>query len=389
MSGIGVQLKQARESMGLTLNDVQRMTKIHLEYLQALEQDQFELLPSPFYVRAFLRSYAHSLGLDAEPFLDRYDKMDSGQPETGPQRESSQAPRAATGRERGGRADTPPQRSRTSSQETKRMRRPQQPLQDTTQSLSRSQRHPVVQDTTRLKAQQPVDNPAGVTNSGKRNTVSIEQTKVAGKAPLSRSTGRHVPVTDNGKGPLSSERSSTVSAMMNVKKPKLSKGVWAGIVAAALLIPATIFGVSQLGGDEESAKKEQVVAADSQTKAAKSDSTGTASAEKVAEKGLVQKEYGDSDAEGVLYELKGESEIVVSIRMEGTEDVSVRFGDNVNETDENFSLETGKKRELKKDDFIWFRVTKPSDTKIEVNGHEIDTTADDLPKSYRIKLVKK
>jgi len=75
---IGTQLRRAREAMGLTLEDVQQKTKIHAEYLQALERDRFDSLPSPFYVRAFLRTYARCLGMDPQPLLDRYERLNQG-----------------------------------------------------------------------------------------------------------------------------------------------------------------------------------------------------------------------------------------------------------------------------------------------------------------------
>lgn len=75
MSGIGILLRETREAKGYSLEQVQQSTKIHIEYLRALENDQFDSLPSPFYVRAFLRSYAHCLGLDAQPLMDRYERM--------------------------------------------------------------------------------------------------------------------------------------------------------------------------------------------------------------------------------------------------------------------------------------------------------------------------
>ena len=75
---IGTQLRRAREALGLTLEDVQQKTKIHAEYLQALENDQFDSLPSPFYVRAFLRTYARCLGMDPQAALDRYERLNQG-----------------------------------------------------------------------------------------------------------------------------------------------------------------------------------------------------------------------------------------------------------------------------------------------------------------------
>lgn len=78
MSGIGLHFRQAREAMGLSLQEVQQQTKIHAEYLRALEEDRFDQLPSPIYVRAFIRTYANSLGLDAQKLLGLYDQTVRG-----------------------------------------------------------------------------------------------------------------------------------------------------------------------------------------------------------------------------------------------------------------------------------------------------------------------
>ena len=42
------------------------------KYLRALEDERFDLLPAPTYVKGFLRSYAEALGLDGQPFVDEY-----------------------------------------------------------------------------------------------------------------------------------------------------------------------------------------------------------------------------------------------------------------------------------------------------------------------------
>jgi cytoskeleton protein RodZ len=75
MSGIGDYLKQVRQQRGYSLEEVNRITNIHIKYLHALENDRFDLLPSPFYAKAFLRTYAKSLGVDTKPLLDHFDKL--------------------------------------------------------------------------------------------------------------------------------------------------------------------------------------------------------------------------------------------------------------------------------------------------------------------------
>ncbi|HEY8740435.1 MAG TPA: RodZ domain-containing protein [Candidatus Dormibacteraeota bacterium] len=74
---LGSQLKQARETHQLTLNEVEWATKIRGEYLQALEDEQFDKLPSGTHARGFLRSYARYLGLDPDPLVDEYNHASS------------------------------------------------------------------------------------------------------------------------------------------------------------------------------------------------------------------------------------------------------------------------------------------------------------------------
>ena len=60
MSEIGNSLREARIRQGLSIKDVEAATKIRGKYLEALEQDDFEVLPGPTYVKGFLRTYASS-----------------------------------------------------------------------------------------------------------------------------------------------------------------------------------------------------------------------------------------------------------------------------------------------------------------------------------------
>ena len=61
---VGQRLSEARLARGLSLSDAERQTRIARRYLQALEADQFGILPAPVYARGFLRNYARFLGLD-------------------------------------------------------------------------------------------------------------------------------------------------------------------------------------------------------------------------------------------------------------------------------------------------------------------------------------
>ncbi len=69
MPELGRTLSQARLARGLTLLDIERDTRISRKYLDALEREDFSVFPAPVYQRAFLRTYAQYLGLDANQLL--------------------------------------------------------------------------------------------------------------------------------------------------------------------------------------------------------------------------------------------------------------------------------------------------------------------------------
>ena len=63
-TGLGQMLSEAREARGLTLEQVERDTRIVRRYLVALEQEDLDVFPAEVYARGFLRSYASYLGLN-------------------------------------------------------------------------------------------------------------------------------------------------------------------------------------------------------------------------------------------------------------------------------------------------------------------------------------
>lgn len=67
---IGQQLRRAREQQGLTLEQAAALTHIRPHYLRALEEGEWEKLPSTAQGRGFLRLYAASLGLDGDALLN-------------------------------------------------------------------------------------------------------------------------------------------------------------------------------------------------------------------------------------------------------------------------------------------------------------------------------
>jgi len=75
MTSLGQELKQEREKRGISLEEISRVTRISLRFLQAIENDNFEALPGGFFNKAFLRAYLNYLGLDEKAILSRYENF--------------------------------------------------------------------------------------------------------------------------------------------------------------------------------------------------------------------------------------------------------------------------------------------------------------------------
>jgi cytoskeletal protein RodZ len=72
MAEIGATLREARMRQRIDITDMEVRTKIRAKYLRALENEEWDLLPGPTYVRSFLRTYAEALGLDAKMIVEEY-----------------------------------------------------------------------------------------------------------------------------------------------------------------------------------------------------------------------------------------------------------------------------------------------------------------------------
>jgi hypothetical protein len=100
MFDIGSSLREARLRQELDFPELEERTKIRPKYLRALEDERFDILPAPTYVRGFLRSYAEALGLDGQPFVDEYNSRFTVGEDDAPLRARS-APPPRTRRDRG------------------------------------------------------------------------------------------------------------------------------------------------------------------------------------------------------------------------------------------------------------------------------------------------
>jgi hypothetical protein len=72
MTEIGATLREARLRAGADITDVELATKIRAKYLRALENEEWELLPGPTFVKSFLRTYAEYLGLDGRLLVEEF-----------------------------------------------------------------------------------------------------------------------------------------------------------------------------------------------------------------------------------------------------------------------------------------------------------------------------
>jgi cytoskeleton protein RodZ len=72
MPEIGQTLRETRMRNRVDITEVEAGTKIRAKYLRALENEEWDLLPGPTFVKTFLRSYADYLGLDSRLLVEEY-----------------------------------------------------------------------------------------------------------------------------------------------------------------------------------------------------------------------------------------------------------------------------------------------------------------------------
>ena len=103
MPEIGSTLRETRMRQRIDITDMEVRTKIRAKYLRALENEEWDLLPGPTYVKSFLRTYAEALGLDSKALVEEY-KLRHDPLETG----DLHPIRPATARDRRRRNQPPP-----------------------------------------------------------------------------------------------------------------------------------------------------------------------------------------------------------------------------------------------------------------------------------------
>lgn len=83
MENIGNTLKQARLEKNISLEEIEKNTRIRKLYLEAIENEDWDVIPGTVYLRGFLRSYIKYLGLDEKEFLTGLSKVITPHNETG------------------------------------------------------------------------------------------------------------------------------------------------------------------------------------------------------------------------------------------------------------------------------------------------------------------
>ena len=100
MASLGQELKRERELRGISLEEISESTKINLKFLQALEEDKLEIMPSTFFIKALLRTYAKFLGLEEHSVLNKYHEAAISQEQAQPTEEQSKISREETSKKR-------------------------------------------------------------------------------------------------------------------------------------------------------------------------------------------------------------------------------------------------------------------------------------------------
>jgi len=70
----GTDLKRMRAEAEIKLEDIAERTKIWIEFLRYIENDQFDKLPSRFHLKGFLKAYVQHFSADVDAVVDRYMK---------------------------------------------------------------------------------------------------------------------------------------------------------------------------------------------------------------------------------------------------------------------------------------------------------------------------
>ena len=80
------ELKTARESKKITLQQIANKTKIDIKFLEAIEDAKFDIMPD-LYIRAFIKEYAQTVDLNPDEIIKKFDSAHLGKKEEKPTHE--------------------------------------------------------------------------------------------------------------------------------------------------------------------------------------------------------------------------------------------------------------------------------------------------------------
>jgi cytoskeletal protein RodZ len=72
---LGEFLKNERLKKGITLDELQEITKVRIKYLKAIEDGNLDDIPALVYAKGFIKSYAEAVGVDANELLSKYNYL--------------------------------------------------------------------------------------------------------------------------------------------------------------------------------------------------------------------------------------------------------------------------------------------------------------------------
>jgi cytoskeleton protein RodZ len=75
MATLGQQLREAREARGVTINQIADATRLGSRFLEAIESDDYKILPGGVFNRAFVRKFARQVGMDEDQAVRLYDQQ--------------------------------------------------------------------------------------------------------------------------------------------------------------------------------------------------------------------------------------------------------------------------------------------------------------------------
>ncbi|MDA8352728.1 MAG: DUF4115 domain-containing protein [Firmicutes bacterium] len=381
---IGHRLRQARESRGLTLEEMEAHTRIAAHDLAALEAEDFDRIASPYYVRTYLRTYAHVLGLDPREIVEDYRRGAEGlssSPAGGiGYRDGRPGSRARSRRSRKSRRDrdaVPPAVEESSEEEfsppSRFSRLPRRHIRSESDEVEEETGTPRGGNTTpRISMPPDLPEPQELGLSPRQGHQRSEGAadSLEGES-LSRS-GKHAAM---GRGGRKNQQSK------DDQKDRL--GIWYTrflIAMALLLIPAAIYVFSTMSGDESGSA--DPVGQDEKSEGDKEE-TGSADTPKpvltpLEMGGEKMDRYELAYADQIQLKVKGKDECWLQVR---EQEIGDALKESLLKKEDVFSYTYKKGNEL-------FLVLAPaSGAEVTVNGEQVKTSSYDHKKVIHIALV--